>query len=362
KGQQLVINAGPRERGRDGHRHADGLSIHLAVSGHRVLIDPGTCVYVGPRGERDRFRGTASHNTIHVDGLSQAEPGGPFEWRGLSPADINRWVNGNTFDFFEGSHHGYGRLTDPVQHRRSIFYWKPHFWFVRDVVEGAGEHQISLNWHFADGALTPIPGGVTFGADRQGELNLPFASGPPLSHEISPDWYSPVYGKKEPAMLLRCTTATVLPVELVSLLVPVSARPAGVGVLKPLAADRGSASARAYQYFADGTTDYFFVCANGSGDWRVGPWSSDAKLLFCASSYQDEPDAFVICDGSYLALNGRRLLASAENLKYAEFYNDAHGQRFHCSRADAVGIDPLTETAAKRIISRAPSRSLTALP
>jgi hypothetical protein len=359
KAQQLVVNAGPRERGRDGHRHADALSLHLAVNGQAVLIDPGTCAYVDQQRERDHFRGTAGHNTLHVDGLSQAEPGGPFEWRGLPRPDVHRWVNGNTFDFFEGSHDGYSRLADPVLHRRSIFYWKPHFWLVRDVVEGDEKHQVSLHWHFAEGALTPIPGGVTFLGDQQTALNLLFASSHPLSREIRPDWYSPVYGRKESAALLRLTTETTLPVELVSLLAPDSSMPACPAVLKPLMADRRSASAQAYQY-SDGAAECLFVFADGSGDWRVGPWSSDAKFLFCAGGCEGQPDSFVICDGSHLALNGRRLFASRENLKYAEFYKDAHGQRFHCSRAEATGIDPLKDAAGKRIISQSSACHLTA--
>ncbi len=358
--QQVVINAGPRVRGRDGHRHADALSINLAVNGDPVLIDPGTFAYVGQGCERDRFRGTAGHNTLHVDGLSQAEPGGPFEWCGLSRTNVNCWVNGNAFDFFEASHDGYGRLREPVQHRRSIFYWKPHFWFVRDVVEGAGDHQIGLHWHFAAGTLTAISGGAAFVSDRQTALRLLFASDRSWSREICPDWYSPVYGRKETAPLLRCTTQTMLPVELVSLLVPVSATPAGPGVLKPLVAERESAPVRAYQYCSDNTAEHLFVFADASGDWRVGPWSSDAKFLFCTAGYEDQPDSFVICDGSYLALNGRRLVASGENLKYAEFYHDAGGQRFHCSRADAIGMGPITEAAGKRA-SRPSVRSLAAL-
>ena len=359
KPQQLVVNAGPRERGRDGHRHADALSLQLAVDGQPVLIDPGTYAYADQQRERDRFRGTAGHNTLHIDGLSQAEPGGPFEWRGLPRPDVNRWVIGSTFDFFEGSHDGYTRLANPVLHRRSVFYWKPHFWLVRDVVEGDGKHQTSLHWHFAEGALTPIPGGVTFVGNRQTAINLLFASGYLWSREIRPDWYSPVYGRKEPAALLRLTTETALPVELISLLVPDSSMLTRPAVLKPFTADRGGASVQAYQY-SDCATECLFVFADGSGSWQVGPWTSDARFLFCAGGPDSEPDSFVICDGSQLALHGRRLLASGENLRYAEFYRDAHGQRFRCSRADAAGIDSPKEAAGRRITSPYSAHHLTA--
>src|SRR2546427_1518203 len=76
--RRLVIDAGSHPAGRGGHRHADALSVQLAVKGQPLLIDPGTFAYVDSDGERNRFRGTAGHNTAQVDDLSQAEPSGPF--------------------------------------------------------------------------------------------------------------------------------------------------------------------------------------------------------------------------------------------------------------------------------------------
>src|SRR5260370_655989 len=339
--QQLVIDAGPSERGRDGHRHADALSIQLAVDGHPVLVDPGTSAYVGQGCERNWFRGTAGHNTVHVDGLSQAEPGGPFEWHGLPSRNINRWVIGRTFDFFEGSHNGYARLPNPVAHRRSIFYMKPHFWLIRDVLEGAAVHQVGVHWHFAEGALAAIPGGVTFRSKGQTELNLLFTSSHPWSHEICSDWYSPVYGRREPAPLLRCTTEAVLPVELVSFLIPISTA-ANVGVLKPIAIESESESAlvRAYRHSSCDTVDRLFVFSTSPGGWQVGRWSSDARFLFFTTDCGDRPDCFVVCDASYLALGNRLIFAAKKSLRYAEFFNDGDRQRFCCSNAAAVDIAP----------------------
>lgn len=343
--QQLVVNAGPSEQGRDGHRHADALSVHLAVNGRPLLIDPGTLAYVDQACERNRFRGTAAHNTVHIDGLSQAEPGGPFEWRGLPSADVNRWVMGTTFDFFEGSHHGYGRLPGPVEHRRSIFYLKPHFWLVRDVVRGAGLHQVGVHWHFADGTLTAIPGGVTFLSNRQTALCMLFTSIHRWSHDMCPDWYSPVYGRKEPALLLRCTTRAQLPVELVSLLIPTPTTTGDLGVFEPFATESEGASVRAYRHASPGAPGRLFFFAASPGGWRVGPWSSDARFLFCAPGCGEQPDCFVMCDGSYLALSGRRILAARRPLKYAEFFSNGGRQRFRCSHADVVDLGPLTQAA-----------------
>ena len=342
-GQRLVVNAGPSEQGRNGHRHVDALCVDLAIHGQPVLIDPGTFSYVDDGGERNRFRGTAAHNTATIDGLNQARPGGPFGWQGLRSAQVDRWAIGRSFDLFEGSHKGHGRFNEPVEHRRSILYWKPHFWLVRDTVEGVGRHEVGIHWHFAGGSLTTIPGGAMFFHAPETTLGLLFASGQAWSRDISRDWHSPVYGSKEPAPVLRCTIAAALPVELVSLLIPLSTTADNPGILETVAESEG-ASVCAYRY-TTAATEYLFVFAKAPGNWRLGSWSSDARFFFCAGVGGERPDRFVMCEGSYLALNARRVLVAREPLKYAESFCDGGGRRFHCSNAGVVDLDPVTVEA-----------------
>src|SRR5260370_8117850 len=107
---QLVIDAGPQGAGRGGHSHADALSVQLTVGGEALLTDPGTFVYVDSTAERTRFRGTASHNTVKVDGLGQADPAGPFGGQGHPHPTVNRWGSRKAFAFF---------AARPAQYRRS---------------------------------------------------------------------------------------------------------------------------------------------------------------------------------------------------------------------------------------------------
>ena len=147
---QAVIDAGPQGGLTAGHGHADALSLTVHAEGQELLGDPGTYEYVSAGTERDQFRGTAAHNTLQLDGRNQSEPQGPFAWKRLTKAKTENWISGQTFDFFVGSHDGYSRPDNPAIHRRWVFFRKPKFWLVRDLMLGAGKHQLDLRWH-----LTP---------------------------------------------------------------------------------------------------------------------------------------------------------------------------------------------------------------
>ena len=306
--QQLVIDAGPQMAGRAGHSHADALSVQLSANGEPLLIDPGTLSYVECGAGRNHLRGTGCHNTVQVDNLSQAEPAGPFGWQSLSNANVIQWVTSKSFDFFAGSHDGYSRLRYPVQHRRYIFYLKPCFWLIRDVLEGAGEHQLDVSWRFAPGTLSAIPGGVTF-CGRKASLALQYTASRRCSQQISQGWYSPVYGKKEPAPVFRVGVKAGLPMDFATLLTPIAEASPRPGSLQPFEANHDGAPVRAYQYSIGNSTDYLFF-ADAGGAWRYGAWASDARFLFCSTSSGNNLNRFVICDGSYMEVCGLQIFTA----------------------------------------------------
>ena len=195
---QLFIDAGPQGAFTAGHGHADALSIQLITDGRPILIDPGTFCYVCP--ERDRFRGTAAHNTLQVDGRDQAQPNGPFAWIGPTETTVDRWYTSGVLDFFAGHHNGYA----PVIHYRSVLGVKNKFWVVRDVVTGPARHRLDIYWHYLD----------------EHDLNILPPTGNTWTQSIDPWDWSPVYGRKEPAKSLRFSKESVLPAEFAVLLVP----------------------------------------------------------------------------------------------------------------------------------------------
>jgi len=194
---QLFIDAGPQGALSAGHGHADALSIQLVIGGRRTLIDPGTFCYVCP--ERNRFRGTAAHNTLQVDDRDQSDPRGPFGWGRLPVTNVDLWHTGEIFDLFAGHHDGYR----PVIHHRWVFGLKDRFWLVRDFVSGSGRHRLDINWHFTDERAVTI---------------LPPVGHPWTSSIERWDW-SPVYGAKEPAYVMHFSSETELPGELAILLI-----------------------------------------------------------------------------------------------------------------------------------------------
>lgn len=59
----LGIRCGPPgQRGWGGHTHNDQLAVELAINGCPVLVDPGTYVYTGLPGLRNRYRSVHAHN------------------------------------------------------------------------------------------------------------------------------------------------------------------------------------------------------------------------------------------------------------------------------------------------------------
>ena len=325
---QLVIDVGPQQPGRVGHRHADALSVQLTVGGRRLLIDPGTFAYVDSARERDWFRGTAAHNTLQIDRLPQVESAGPFKWNGVPAVNVECWMTGKNFDLLAASHDGYQRLNDPVRHIRTVFHLKSSFWLIRDVLQGAGRHYLEASWHFAPGSISTIPGGASFVAASQAALALLFRANQNYSQRIVEGWYSPVYGRKESSPILQLSTDAQLPAEFVTLLVPAPRVHTSPGVLHALEAGRTGVRTRAYRFSTSGKEDYLFFFAGAPGRWEIGSWASDARFLFCAAGADDVARHMVICDGSFVEVRGRRFFNSAKGPVRSDWPSSECADRF----------------------------------
>ncbi|HJQ98955.1 MAG TPA: alginate lyase family protein [Candidatus Polarisedimenticolaceae bacterium] len=228
---QLLFDVGPLGcPATSGHGHADLLSIQCSAFGTPYLVDPGTFVYTRHAAWRDRFRSTAAHNTLRVDGVDQAETDGPFRWRERPVARIRSWTSSEASDFACAEHGAYGRLAPPVTHRRTVVFEKPTHWVVVDELEGEGEHGWELRWQFAPLPVAIEPDGWVRARSGNGTALLMGVVAPvtPQLRVSSGDdagaegggWVSPSYGRRIAAPQLVVSGRSALPCRIVTVIVP----------------------------------------------------------------------------------------------------------------------------------------------
>jgi hypothetical protein len=333
---QLLINAGSPGDRSGGHGHADALSVCVQSQGHALLIDPGTFEYVGDGPERDLFRSTTMHNTLRVDGESQSEATGPFAWKRFAHTKVEQWITGETFDLFVGSHDGYGRLASPVVHRRWVFSLQAGFFLVRDLVQGTGKHRLDITWHLGPAMrlraehLFEVKG-------TSGGLGVLCADKHGWSEEVRKDAWSPVYGKKEPVTVLNFGTEADLPVELVTLLVPLEEGRRVPGTLTQMRGEAGT-PIKAYLYSTPSEECSFFFAEIGR-TWMHGNLASDAEFVFWKKKWEGADELLIFCNGSYVEIDGRRVLGCKHRVQRCEILGRDGSKRIHASEPEALLTD-----------------------
>ena len=224
RAHQLVLDADPLGCPVSaGHGHAGLLGIELSVGGAPAIVDAGTGTYMTEHGHRQFFRSTAAHSTVRVDGVDHALPAGPFAWQARPRGRIVRWRADPSLTLVEAEHDAYGRLADPVRHRRKVVLSPDGICVVVDDLLGAAEHHVEVQFQFAPGGLTVDPDGSVRGAG----LRVHARSRAPLKiviHEGETQpmrgWFSPDYGRAEPAPMLVYSTTATLPLRIVTTLAP----------------------------------------------------------------------------------------------------------------------------------------------
>jgi len=213
-----IVDAGPHGFLNGGHAHADALSMTLSINGKPLLIDPGTATYVMDPAVRDRFRSTAMHNTVVVDGRSQSQPAGPFHWATRTDATIVRSQLSPDCDYIETQHTGFA----PVIHRRAILRIGD-LWIVADHLLGTGTHTAQLHWHI-DPAWTVRQRGAepAYVAQSSGDRAVIASTAPAtkvmFGEEAGLGWYAPVYGPVLPSTTLRFSHTAELPFSVITMI------------------------------------------------------------------------------------------------------------------------------------------------
>src|SRR5882762_5205616 len=203
--------------GKGSHTHNDKLSFVLRVGGQEVLSDSGTGCYTRDIATRNRFRSTAAHNTLLIDGAEQnridAGPVGLFVLGNEAAVSPIQQGSGALGCFLRASHTGYCSLG--VMHTRTIRAFDSERTFViEDELEGDGVHDFEFNIHLApnrsaevvvaeNGIMCRILG------DRQVQLTVTGPTG--LQGSTVPSLISSTYGVTVPAIKVRFWGRTAVP-------------------------------------------------------------------------------------------------------------------------------------------------------
>jgi len=213
---------------RDRFSQIDMLQLDLWWRGQNVLVDGGSYLYNGPAEWNSHFLGTASHNTVLVDGQDQMLHRRRFKMLYWTQAAQLRFEDAGTWVLASGEHYGYRRHPGRCRHRRSVLFIKDDLWVVVDQIDGTGSHRARLHW---------LAGEFSFSSDEaRGRLALSTAQGrfgvaiydgaaTPLAGTIVAGqedpprgWLSRYYGKKVPVASLAAEVTGACPIVLVSVL------------------------------------------------------------------------------------------------------------------------------------------------
>ena len=192
--------------GKGSHTHNDKLSFVLRIGGQEVLCDSGTGCYTKDMATRNRFRSTAAHNTMMIDGTEQnhidASPSGLFilgNEAAVSPIQQGQDAHGS---FLRASHTGYCSLG--VKHTRTIraVNNEPSF-VIEDELDGDGVHDFEFNLQLAanrNAQLAAAENGIVCRIVGDPQVQLAITGPAGLQGTIQPSLISSTYGATVPAV------------------------------------------------------------------------------------------------------------------------------------------------------------------
>jgi hypothetical protein len=236
-----------------------------------------------------------------------------------------------------------------VVHRRTVFSLKSQFCLVRDVAEGDGKHRLDLFWHMAPELRSQGKRSEGFIDDRGGRGILALtAEGHGWSQDVRQGTWSPVYGRAERSSILHFGTMADLPAEFVTLLIPVAQTNLPAGEFTRIAEGSSQRTVWSYRYRTL-TREHWVFFAAGKQEWTAGPWTSDAEFVYWGADRQGNDRALIFCNGSYVAMGGRRVVACRRKVERYEATSSGSQMKVFSSDEDAVvAREPIAGISADR--------------
>ena len=196
----IFIDCGPIGfNGKGGHGHNDCLSFEAVLDGAPLVSDSGCYVYSASQEQRDKFRGTAAHNTPIIDNQEQNRFISKMELFSLqndATPEVLFWQTKDDEDIFIGSHSGFQKLSEPVSPVRKIILEKnSHRLIVKDEFKGRGEHKIKIPLHLSIGCEVKQIGPTVWSILSDGKrFNLIVGGSTDWAVDIVTGLISPSYG------------------------------------------------------------------------------------------------------------------------------------------------------------------------
>jgi hypothetical protein len=205
------------------HGHADALGVVVHLGGRPVLVDSGFFSYNGDLAWERYFRETAAHNTVMVDGTSQAIHHDRMTWTRIPRVAVEGMAVDGSHGWARASHDGYVRLTEGITHRRTVWLRPDGYVVLYDELFGRGSHSIEIVFQFSPG-LHPTHSAAT-SAVEDDDVVLAWCATGALEPIVStagsgPDggWVAPHLGLRVPAtrlalkgtMIDRATVLTIV--------------------------------------------------------------------------------------------------------------------------------------------------------
>jgi hypothetical protein len=162
---------------------------------------------------------------------------------------------------------------------------------------------------------------------------------------VRKDVWSPVYGRKEPITVLTFGANTSLPAEFVTLLVPLKEISEIPGKLTRVATKITAIPVEVYVYSTPIEEHSFFFAENGR-PWNRGRFASDAEFVCWQKKCEGEEELLIFCNGSYVEINGRRVLSYKRTISHCEMLVREGRKEIHASEPDALMEQPVASDTA----------------
>lgn len=211
---------------RDRFSQIDMLHLDVWWKGLNVLADPGTFRYNAAAEWHKHFMGTAAHNTLTIDGLDQMLHRRQFKVLYWTEASLLRHLDTEVFTVTEGQHYGFQRHPGGCVHLRAVLHVKDGLWIVLDRIEGAGVHDVRLQWLGGQFEWSALPAGMRLHTpEGPFDVSVCDGEGRPVDCDVVAGgedpprgWLSRYYGEKVAVPSLVARYRGAVPSEWVSVL------------------------------------------------------------------------------------------------------------------------------------------------